>query len=81
MRLKKNIAISESGFVFNPGTGDSYSANPVGRRIMELLKEGKPYDIIMETILGEYDVDKERLEQDLDDFYSLLRQIYLVEND
>jgi len=80
MRLKKNIALSESGFVFNPVTGDSYSANPIGKRVMELLKEELNYHEIQETLIKEYDVDKVRLEQDLDDFYSLLRQLYLTEN-
>ena len=80
MRLKKNIALSESGFVFNPVTGDSYSANPIGKRVMELLKEELDYKEILETLIKEYDVDKVRLEQDLDDFYSLLRQLYLTEN-
>ena len=35
MRLKKNIAVSDSGFVFNPTTGDSYSLNPVGKEILQ----------------------------------------------
>ena len=39
MQLRKNIAISETGFVFNPTTGDSYSINEVGREILAYLKE------------------------------------------
>lgn len=27
VKIKKNIAISDSGFVFDPGSGDSYSMN------------------------------------------------------
>ena len=80
MRLKKNIALSESGFVFNPVTGDSYSANPVGRRVMELLQQGKPFEEVLESVSKEYDVEKGRLEEDLDDFIALLRQLHLTEN-
>ena len=80
MKLKKNIALSESGFVFNPVTGDSYSANPVGKRVMELLQEEDSFDDILNILSEEYDVDRGRLEQDLDDFYALLRQLYLTEN-
>ena len=35
MKLKKNIATSESGFVFNPSTGDSFSLNTIGAEILK----------------------------------------------
>ena len=41
MQINKNIAISDSGFVFNPSTGDSFSTNQVGLEIIRLLKENK----------------------------------------
>ena len=39
--LKKNIAVSESGFVFNPTSGDSFSLNTVGTEILKLMKDGR----------------------------------------
>ncbi len=81
MKLKKNVALSGSGFIFNAATGDSYSANPVGLRIMELLKNGKTTEQIQSKITAEYQVEPERFEQDLDDFISLLHQLYLTENE
>ena len=39
MKLKDNIAVSESGFIFNPTTGDSYTANEIGLEIIKCLKE------------------------------------------
>ena len=33
MKIKTNIALSDSGFLFNPSTGDSYSVNPIGQEI------------------------------------------------
>jgi len=50
MKLKKNIAISESGFVFDPNSGESYSLNPIGAEIIELLKLEKKSDEI-QTIM------------------------------
>ena len=41
MKLKKNIAISETGFIFNPSSGDSYSTNPIGLEIINLMKNNK----------------------------------------
>ena len=39
MKIKKNVAISESGFVFDAGTGDSYSMNAIGKEIILMLKD------------------------------------------
>lgn len=72
MTLKENIAISATGFVFNPSTGDSFSVNPIGHRILTLLKESKPVSEIIETILSEYHTDKDTVEKDFADYTKLL---------
>jgi hypothetical protein len=41
MRIRKNIAISENGFIFNPLTGDSFSVNETGIFIIQKLKKAK----------------------------------------
>ena len=46
MKLKKNIAISESGFVFDPHSGESFSVNPIGAEIIELIKREKEFNEI-----------------------------------
>lgn len=79
MRLKKNIATSESGFIFNPGTGDSYSANPLAAEILLLLKEGIPASDIKKKVLERYDVSPGMLEKDWDDFMAQLREANLLE--
>lgn len=72
MKLKKNIATSAEGFIFNPGTGDSFSTNPIGAEILSLLKEDKTLPEIMDAICSKYDVDQSQFEKDLDDFKSQL---------
>jgi hypothetical protein len=79
MRLKKNIATSETGFLFNPGTGDSYSSNVIGSEILASLKEGNTRQSIVESICDRYDVEKTQAERDLDDFMSLLRDFNLLD--
>ncbi len=81
MKLKKNIALSESGFIFNPATGDSYSANPIGLRILELMKSGNSSEEIISQLIQDYSVESGQLEQDLDDYMALLRQLYLTEDE
>ena len=79
MRLKKNIATSETGFIFNPSTGDSFSANPIAAEILMGLKEGLPASTVKNTILHKYDVDATQLEKDWDDFFGQLRDGNLLD--
>ncbi len=79
MRIKSNIATSEEGFIFNPGTGDSFSTNSTGSEIIMLLKKGKSLEDIFEHISGKYDVDDLILERDLEDFSSLLKDYGILE--
>lgn len=72
MKLRKNIATSEEGFVFNPATGDSFTTNSIGTDIIALLKEGKSMLEIIDTICEKYDVERNQFEKDLDDFKSQL---------
>ena len=79
MQIKKNIATSESGFIFNPSTGDSFSANPAAAEMLLLLKEGKNASDIKKIFLEKYDVDAGQLERDWDDFLAQLREGNLME--
>jgi hypothetical protein len=79
MKLRKNIATSEEGFVFNPGTGDSFTTNPIGTEIISLLKDDKSLRIIIDAICAKYDVDQSQFEKDLDDFMSQLKDSAILE--
>ena len=80
MVIKKNIATSESGFIFNPSTGDSFSANPMANEIIQLLKDGLTITEIKSKITNRYDVDLLHLEKDLDGFFLQLREANLLDN-
>jgi len=79
MNLKKNIAVSDSGFLFNPTTGSSFSVNPIGNQIIGLLKEGKTDEEIIKHMLNEYSTDHATIEKDLYDFKILLENYKLSE--
>ena len=79
MKLKKNIATSESGFVFNPSSGDSFSLNTIGAEILLQMKESRSSEEIKKDILNRYEVDKSILERDWDDFMSQLKDNNLLE--
>ncbi|MEI6140416.1 MAG: PqqD family protein [Mariniphaga sp.] len=80
MRLKKNIATSEAGFIFNPGTGDSYSSNPIGSEILSHLKEEFDLKEMIDLICSKYDVDRIQFEKDFDDFISQLTDNNLLDD-
>jgi transcription elongation factor GreA-like protein len=81
MKILKNIALSDTGFVFNPSTGDSYSVNPIGLEILRNLKDGKAEEDIKNKLLETYQTDKETIEKDLYDFLKMLDQLRLTENE
>ena len=81
MKIKKNIALSDSGFIFNPSTGESFSVNPIGAEILKMLKEGKEKDDIKEIILEKYQTDDATFERDYYDFVNILNHYLLTEID
>lgn len=79
MKIKKNIALSESGFVFNPSTGESFSVNPIGIEIFNAIKEDQSYEEISKTMLNNYNTDEDTFEKDYNDFVQLLSSFQLIE--
>ena len=80
MKMRKNIAVSDSGFIFNPGTGDSFSTNPIGMEIIALMKEEKDIEAIKAVITGKYNVDDATFEKDYFDFLNMLQSYQLTEH-
>lgn len=78
MQLNRNIAVSETGFIFNPSSGDSFSVNPVGQDVIRLLKEGKTREEITRTLLEKYAIDAASVDKDMDDFLVMLRNYQLL---
>jgi hypothetical protein len=81
MKLKKNLALSDTGFVFDPSNGNSFATNPIGLSIVKLLKEGKDLARIKKQLLEMYDTDANTLEKDIYDFTNMLNKLHLNEND
>lgn len=79
MKLKKNIATSEAGFIFNPSTGDSFSVNQTGAEILALLKQDIPRENIISAITEKFDISSNQAEKDLEDFISQLTIYNLIE--
>lgn len=81
MKIKSNIALSESGFVFNPNTGESFTLNPVGQKLFEMIREGQEYNMIRKNFLENYEVEESIFEKDYEDFIHLLRSYQITDSD
>ena len=81
MKIKNTIAVSDTGFIFNPETGESYNVNPLGATILQYLKEGKSVSEITGVLHNSYDIDVNTLEKDTEDFIGLLRNFSLIDNE
>jgi hypothetical protein len=78
-RIKKNIAVSESGFVFNAQRGESFSTNPIGVQILSMLRQECHEQEIARSIVDTYQVDFATAEKDVYDFLKVLHQNNMLE--
>jgi len=76
--VPENIAISDSGFIFLPSTGETFTLNEIGKEIFKLLQVRKSIDEISSKILDEYEIDPLTLERDIEDFVLRLKSLNLV---
>ena len=81
MKVKNNIAVSESGFLFDSNTGDSFSLNETGKQIIKMFNENKTEDEIKEYFLKNYDVEEGIFENNFYDFINMLSNLNLLENE
>jgi len=78
----KDLAVSETGFVFDPYTGSSFNTNGTGRWILDGLKRGLDRPGIVRGLRDEFEVvEEEDLERDLDEFLFLLRENGVLPSD
>ena len=69
----ERLAISESGFVFDPVSGHSFTVNETGLEILRSLQQDRHLDALQEHLSVEYDVDRVTLDRDLLEFLGSLR--------
>ena len=82
MKIPGEVKISDNGFVFNSLTGDSFSLNPSGLELIQLISEGKELEEIRNAFVEKYEVDELTFEKDFYEFCALLKHHQLaVQND
>lgn len=76
--VPENIAISDSGFIFLPTTGETFTLNEIGKQIFKMLQAKKSIEEISKEILEQYDIDTLTVERDVEDFLLRLRSLNLI---
>ena len=77
----KDLAISDSGFVFDPVSGTVFTVNSTGRAILTILKKGATNSEISEALSTEFDVAENDVERDIDEFLDMLRGHRFLQSD
>ena len=68
------LAVSESGFVFDPASGHNFTVNETGLVLLRLLMKEQRLDQILETLRIDFDADPRDIERDVIEFVSALRE-------
>lgn len=73
----RSLALSETGFIFDPRTGHSYAANATGLTVLAAMKGGEDLGGIASRLRTEFDGGA-AVEDDVEQFVELLRELGLV---
>jgi hypothetical protein len=77
----KDLAISESGFLFDPHSGATFTLNNSGRSILRLIQDGKGIEEIESVLREKFEVGEEDLRSDIYEFVNLLKENHLLPKD
>jgi len=74
----KDIAINDTGFVFDPFSGGTFTLNSTGQVIIKALRDGLSHGEIVARLRDEFDEVSAKLEEDVQDFIRSLRDFGLL---
>lgn len=69
----KRLIIANSGFIFDPILGKSYSTNNIGLVVLKYMQNGMKLDEMIEAIIKEFHVTRENAERDILEFINSLQ--------
>jgi hypothetical protein len=72
-RVLERLAVSESGFIFDPFSGHSFTVNETGLEILRSLQQDRDLSTLQDRLADEYDVDRMTIDRDMLEFLGSLR--------
>ena len=73
-----HLAISPSGFVFNPTTGSTFTVNTTGRALLEGLRDGMTLDQLVTALGEQFSVGAADLKRDVLEYVRVLQDHTLL---
>ncbi len=70
----KNLALSETGFLFDPATGNTYTLNESAVFMLKALKDGKSPAAIAGDLTAEFEVSEAQAGEDVSDAILQLKE-------
>ena len=74
-----DLAVSDSGFVFDPFSGGTFTLNETGRAVLNGLREGLSESQIVERLRLEFNAVTPKVEEDVRDFLRTINEFGLSE--
>jgi hypothetical protein len=75
------LALSDTGFAFDPYSGATFTINPTGMCVLGAMKEGLAAEAIADRLRARFDARGADVPRDVGDFVALLRQHGIVGED
>ena len=69
----KRLAVSESGFVFDPVSGQSFTVNATGLEVLRLTQHQDDVEQIAAQLTDEFDASNAEIKRDVQDFMHRLQ--------
>jgi hypothetical protein len=69
----KRLALSESGFVFDPVSGQSFTVNETGLVILRLAQHEDDFEQLVEQLAEQFDASVVEINRDVQDFANRLK--------
>jgi PqqD family protein of HPr-rel-A system len=75
----RELAVSDSGFVFDPFSGGTFTLNESGRAVLNGLREGLAEAQIVARLRTDFDSVTPKVEEDVRDFLRTITEFGLSE--
>lgn len=70
----RRLAVSESGFVFDPVSGHNFTVNDTGLVILRRLQANQNFSELLNELQQEFDAEPSEIERDIIEFIGILRE-------
>ncbi len=75
----RDLAVNDSGFLFDPVTGQSFMLNETGLAVLRALKDNRPIEEISAILGQQFELDPaDEVTRDIEAFVARLREHGLV---